>query len=896
MARETQTTRALREHASNLKAPSQRAIRYLRGILDNRPYMTLSSSAADINELEELQRVGLWPPQTCNGARKARRKEREELDICGMSAREEKAVGRVVKGALQGRQPELRLDYEDTSIIATKRWRPVVGSAPPSSHKHDPPRQQTPSTDIRATTCPLHTSPKPSQPSALLTRPLPSPRQLHQQKNHKNNWQYRLGEIGRREAATIKDKDLLSELQQPSQTIIETDNRKLECRLTTNQLRPAAGRTSFSHETAAAMTRAMSKRNYHEVIRLFNINSASTPQMPPRLVDMCVEAYLKTGRVLLARTIMEKFKTYKRSTEETMALQLKSLLARCKVDAAIAFVRMAKDTAKGFGVLLTQTLLEGLCKIGVNSELLLETFNFVEGLLPTSQAVHYTIMIRGYINNRRMDLASQWFLKMQAAGHKPDSKTYNIILSAAAETGRWDDVQSILELFREAHVKPSSETMNKILNITAETPDKSIEELHEQAETLGAPWTTQTWNIMLRATISKTPPEDQEAQIRAFFDKMHNAGIKPDASTAMTLTTYLENSGHSSPSSLRRLLDDIHEDKTLLQPTAENRELRKSILHHASAKAAPTKLIRKDADTVSVSAIAARMAACLRENRPVDTIILYHHVLSQSIRPTTDILILAVKALFMLPSQPRTLTNTPEASSLDHAQYRAITIDRVLDLSARHGLALHTELSPRAWKFLSAVYSYRLSKRDPRTTLTITGAPTKETLFEIYRFYEKHNLRNPHHPLMVTASILHSRRQHHTIIELIRAVTASPWGTKPPLDIVALTILLKAYVALQDAAGVRWVAQHVVDRELEPDDVFMKVLSGKKKVPIAQFSVRWDAKAQAIVRKSVKLCEDLKARIAQKRERGSQLIKNVLKREEGKDASSSTPLLLPPAA
>ncbi|KAF3907802.1 hypothetical protein ABW21_db0206435 [Orbilia brochopaga] len=381
---------------------------------------------------------------------------------------------------------------------------------------------------------------------------------------------------------------------------------------------------------------------------------------------------------------------------------------------------------------------------------------------------------------------------------------------------------------------------------------------------------------------------------------MKAAGIHPDPGIVATLVTQLENSGHSSPGSLRRLLSDIHEDKALLSSPLENRELRKSMLNHSSSKA--TKVIRKDADTVTVSGIALRMSACLRENRPVDVLNLCQHVLSQSIRPTTDILILAVKALFMLPPQPRKVSGTPvqqSKASFDHALYRAFTIDRVLDISARHGLALHTELSPRAWKFLSAVYSYRLSKRNPGTTLTIANAPAKEILFEIYSFYEKHGVRNPHHPLMVTASILHSRRQHHAVIELMRAVAASQWGHKPPLGIIALTILLKAYVALQDATGVRWVAEHVVERELEPDDVFLKVLSGRTKVPIEQFSFTWDAKAQASVQEAVKMCEDLKARIAEKRERGSQLIKDVLRRQDSKDDSLpglDRPLSVSPAA
>ncbi|KAJ6257593.1 hypothetical protein Dda_7378 [Drechslerella dactyloides] len=896
MARETQTTRALREHASNLKAPSQRAIRYLRSIIDNRPYTTLSSSVVDINELEELQRVGLWPPQTCNGARKARRTEREELDICGMSAREEKAVGRVVKGALQGRQPELRLDYEDTSIIAKNRWRPVPAAAP-SSNRYDPPRKPNPPTDARVKTQPLHTSAKQPHPSTLLIRPLPSPVQPYKQKKHKNNWQYRLAQIGRIEAATRKDNGLLSQLQQPHPSIIETDNRKLACRLTAHQLRPATGPININRETWVAMNRAMKQRNYHEVIRLFNIYSAAAARPTPQCVDMCAEAYLKTGRTLLARIIMEKYRTYHRPVEETMVLQLKSLLARCKVDAAIAFVQMAKDTAKGFGVLLTKTLLEGLCKIGVNSDLLLRTFDFVESLLPTSQAIHYTILIRGYTQNKQFELASEWFHKMQTVGHKPDSKTYNIILSAAAQNGRWDEIQPILELFRISSVKPSSQTMNEILNAAAVNPDSSLDDLHQLAEKLGAPWTTQTWNVMLKATIVRTPKEDQETQIRAFFDRMSDAGTHPDPATATTLVTYLENSGHSSPSCLRRLLGDIHEDTALQSPISDNRELRKSMLHHASSKTT-TKVIRKDADILTVPAIATRMAACLRENRPIDALVLFHHVLSQSIRPTTDILILTVKALFMLPSQPRNLPRTPAdqaEASFDDAQYRAFTIDRVLDLSARHGLAVHLELSPRAWKFLSAVYSYRLSKRDPRAIRTISGAPGKEILFEIYRFYEKHDLRNPHHPLMVAASIMHSRRQHHTIIELMRGVAGSPWGNKPPLCIVALTILLKAYVALQDAAGVRWVAEHVIERQLEPDEVFLKVMSGQRKVPIAQFSVKWGANSQAVVDESVMLCRKLKARIEERRERGSRLIKDVLRKEEAADDRPLDPgeMLLP---
>ncbi|KAK6532839.1 hypothetical protein TWF281_007010 [Arthrobotrys megalospora] len=880
MARETQTTRALREHASNLKAPSHRALRYLRSIVDNRPYTALPACNADLKELEELRQMGLWPLQTCNGARNARWKERGEADVCGISQREEKAANRVVKG-LQGRQPELRLDYEDMSIIGRNRRRPVAYTSLPQNNSHQISSSRGMHTNARAEVREIHTSVNQSQSSTLLSQPLPTPNKARKSKIGKHHWQVQLANAGRRQAEARRNDNtpFLQQLQAKYfTTTIDEGNRNLQYRISdflkypsTCPLRPRPKDPS----TESSPQSSTADNQYQEAVNALHFKALNPKRLNMQEVQTCITAYRKLGRVAMAQAVTDKYKTGYKPSEEMMVIQLKLLLARNKVDAAIYFVQMAKDTATGFGAQLTQTLLEGIRRLKVELSVLKKAFELMESFFPVSQSIHFSIFIRGCVDNGRLDLASEWVYKMQDAGHTADAETYNGIISATAKYGQWESIEPLLEVCREKGLAITRFTVNAVLDGASRRPEITLDEIHKLKERLQAPADAATWCIMLKAILDKCPPESLEPELNNLLKQMEEANHQPSEVFANTLISRINNSADACPPVLRRLLATLNSPNT-----ANTHELIISnILSNTSSKTT-TKVVRKDADTYTKDTTALRMIAHLRELQPLESLKVFQAHISQSLRPTQHLLILALKSALTLPARPNYPKNATAAEKsqlkFDHNQAKSQTLNQILELSAKHGLEIHAALSEPAWSFLSAVYGYRTSKARKNINPVLLKPPTEKLLAEIYQFYHRYELKNPHHPLMVSISVLYNRKQYQVIVDIMRAVASSEWGKKSIFDIVALTILLKAYMALRDEGGVRWITDHAIGRGMELDDEFMKVLKGGKKMPLASFALEWGDMEKALVAESVRRCEEYMESTKGMKERHSELILGLL--------------------
>ncbi|KAK6504289.1 hypothetical protein TWF506_002493 [Arthrobotrys conoides] len=878
MARETQTTRALREHASNLKAPSHRALRYLRSIVDNRPYTALPACNADLKELEELRQMGLWPLQTCNGARNARWKERGEADVCGISQREEKAANRVVLG-LQGRQPELRLEYEDTSIIGRNRRRPVASTAPPNIN-YQVSSGRGIHTDTRTETRTIHTSVSQLQSSILLSQPLPAPIKTRKPKIGKQ-WQVQLANAGRLQAEARRNNTtpFLDQLQAKHfTTTIDEDNRNLEYRICDFLKRPSTRPLKRKGSSVIDAPQDGTKENQYRKIASSLYYKAHDPELSVKSIISSATAYRKLGRVATAQAITEKYKTGRKPSEDMMVTQLKLLLARNKVDAAIYFVQMAKDTATGFGARLTQTLLEGIRRLRVELSVLKRAFELVEDFFPSSQSVHFSIFIRGCVDNGRLDLASEWVFKMQDAGHTPDAETYNGIISATAKYGQWESIEPLLQVCQQKGLAITRFTMNALLDGASNRPEISLEEIHKLRERFQIPADAATWSILLKSILDKSSYETIESELENLLKQMGESEHSPSEVFINTLISKIDNSGDACPPVLRRLFSTI---KGSTAPnTANTHELIVSNMLANTSSKTTTKVIRKDADTYTKDTTSLRMIAHIRELQPLESLKIFQAHISQSLRPTQHLLILALKSVLLLPARPNYPQNATASErtqlKFNHNQAKSQTLNQILELSAKHGLEIHTALSDSAWSFLSAAYGYRVSKSKSKISSILLTPPTEKVLAEIYEFYHKYDLKNPHHPLMISISVLYNRKQYQKIVDIMRAVASSEWGRKTKFDIVALTILLKAYVSLRDERGVRWITDHVIGRNIDVDKEFMKVLKEEKKMPLAAFALGWSETERTSLAESVRRCEEMVERKGAVKERNSEFILEML--------------------
>ncbi|KAI9696449.1 MAG: hypothetical protein M1836_005727 [Candelina mexicana] len=109
------------------------------------------------------------------------------------------------------------------------------------------------------------------------------------------------------------------------------------------------------------------------------------------------------------------------------------------------------------------------------------------------------------------------------------------------------------------------------------------------------------------------------------------------------------------------------------------------------------------------------------------------------------------------------------------------------------------------------------------------GEELTGTAIEFYNMLEENNIRIKHHVAVSTANRLINRGDPRAALDLLSKVSRLPLAEKEPLDIVGMTIFLRAYAALKDLVGVEWVVRTVFQRKLRVDHWFLKTLKNVKK-------------------------------------------------------------------
>ncbi|KXT12360.1 hypothetical protein AC579_594 [Pseudocercospora musae] len=104
----------------------------------------------------------------------------------------------------------------------------------------------------------------------------------------------------------------------------------------------------------------------------------------------------------------------------------------------------------------------------------------------------------------------------------------------------------------------------------------------------------------------------------------------------------------------------------------------------------------------------------------------------------------------------------------------------------------------------------------------------RRKVIEYYRTNDENGWDVEHHVGVTAANILinNSRAEHG--INLLNAIYRSEWTRNRPLDIVAMTVFVKGYAALQHQLGVRWVVRWVLSRDIRIDRRFLAALKVAK--------------------------------------------------------------------
>ncbi|KAF7188908.1 hypothetical protein HII31_09831 [Pseudocercospora fuligena] len=104
----------------------------------------------------------------------------------------------------------------------------------------------------------------------------------------------------------------------------------------------------------------------------------------------------------------------------------------------------------------------------------------------------------------------------------------------------------------------------------------------------------------------------------------------------------------------------------------------------------------------------------------------------------------------------------------------------------------------------------------------------RRKVIDYYRTNDENGWDVGHHVGVTAANILinNSRAEHG--INLLNAIYRSEWTRHRPLDIVAMTVYIKGYAALQHHLGVRWVVRRVLSKDIRIDRRFLAALKAAK--------------------------------------------------------------------
>ncbi|KXS95857.1 hypothetical protein AC578_7880 [Pseudocercospora eumusae] len=104
----------------------------------------------------------------------------------------------------------------------------------------------------------------------------------------------------------------------------------------------------------------------------------------------------------------------------------------------------------------------------------------------------------------------------------------------------------------------------------------------------------------------------------------------------------------------------------------------------------------------------------------------------------------------------------------------------------------------------------------------------RRKVIDYYRTNNENGWDVGHHVGVTAANILINNGRAVHGINLLNAIHSSEWTRHRPLDIVAMTVYVKGYAALQHQSGVWWVVRRVLSQDMRIDRRFLAALKAAK--------------------------------------------------------------------
>jgi hypothetical protein len=305
-----------------------------------------------------------------------------------------------------------------------------------------------------------------------------------------------------------------------------------------------------------------------------------------------------------------------------------------------------------------------------------------------------------------------------------------------------------------------------------------------------------SFNIMIRAHLTAL----DEPGVMHWVGRMRQAGFEPTATTFNTFLHDLRCSNVPSNLMLRVYYTVFHMDRNKVDEIS--REILQRSFYPPKKKIEPPPLQGFETPEAAFKSetVVKTMQTALQHGRIRDALNAFREV-SSHVPIFKDIIAVLCRAYIQLPNEELDAPAVLPMLQRDRAlQIKDNFVGYMIGL-----VKIETEKNP-------VVYP---------TILQI--------IYGVYKFLEAHDMTISHNIAHQVAVALITRSDAVGALHIMNEVSKTRWGRRTGWDLAGLTVLLRAYLILDDIRGVRWVVNRLVAGKEVADHKFMAHLRTVKK-------------------------------------------------------------------
>ncbi|KAH0537590.1 hypothetical protein FGG08_005622 [Glutinoglossum americanum] len=454
-------------------------------------------------------------------------------------------------------------------------------------------------------------------------------------------------------------------------------------------------------------------------------------------------------------------------------------------------------------------LLGGVWRVTKDLQRTIELFGWMETWFPRYRpsVALFNTMIQACVEAGRNDGAEFYVqLMKEMYGLRPNVKTHAHLLLAKAKVGDWRGVKVILRKIHEDGLELTQNNASSFNPLLIEfsrtrTPNDIENFLLSAIENYGIIPDLNTFNIISNIYVRAG---DLKSLAR-LVETMKMFGLQPNATTFNTAFHELWRETKVNHAELYRMCSEIQgTDGALVNERTKNtirhaiaHDYRKGHLHttrYLKVKSLvgqkPNSRQQQDLRSVHLSMVAALSQERMGKKRMANSVLqLYHNAKASGMQISPEMVETAFQASLLKGGS---------------------VMGKDLVRSARRAGVDSDTLLP-------VVISNMSNK-----PIEVKHLP--DLLRRVYHKRSDRGLDIKHHVSVAAASQLIQSRRSHAAVDLLTRVMQSEWGKRKPLDIVGMSVLLKAYMSFKNEEGVRQVVGIVLSQRMRIDTPFIRVL------------------------------------------------------------------------